>query len=85
MIIRFLLWLLNLLGWKPVQDVPIWENTELFKHAEFAVKQVEEKFPHTSGEFKRAQALRMLLNITNAAERDCALTLEMAVRKCHPR
>lgn len=49
----------------------------------FVVKQVENKFKAESGEFKRSQAMRMLMNIQpEAIERDIALAIELAVRKC---
>lgn len=57
-------------------------TSALDRHAEFAVRQVQEKFGNESGEFKRSQGLRMLLNITTAAERDCSLALEKAVHRC---
>jgi hypothetical protein len=73
-LLQFLRWLIRLLE-KP---------SPATSHAEFVVLQVEEKFLGTSGEFKRAQALRMLLNITNASERECAWEIENAVRRCLP-
>lgn len=55
----------------------------LEKHAEFAVKQVQEKFSEMEGEFKGAQAYRMMLNIHPEADKsDIKMALELAVKKC---
>ena len=75
LLIRFLHWLLSLLETK----------SNIAAHAEFVIRQIEEKFHGTSGEVKRAQALRMMLNITNASERECAKAIEEAVEQCLPR
>jgi hypothetical protein len=80
LLIRICLKILQRLKYKPV--IP---SEQLDIHADFVVNHVEEKFPNTSGEFKRSHGLRMLLNITGAAERDCALALEKAVHRCLPR
>lgn len=84
-LINFLLWLAGLLGWKPEKPPQPAATSKYIEQAMFVVRQIEEKFHGTSGEFKRAQALRMMLNITNAPERDCAKAIEEAVEICHPR
>lgn len=46
------------------------------------VREVEKKFLHESGEFKRAQVLRSVMNIhSNAPERDIGYAIEKAVRE----
>lgn len=46
------------------------------------VREVEAKFPNESGEFKRAQALRSVMQIhPEAPERDIAYAIEIAVRE----
>lgn len=84
-LIQFLLWLAGLLGWKESQSTPRRICTPFVEVAKFVVNQVEGKFLGTSGEFKRAQALRMMLNITGAPERACAKAIEEAVDLCLPR
>lgn len=78
LLIRLLLWILRKLGWQPdMGDLPV----PVVLAARMAVAQVEQKFKGTSGEFRRAQALRMILNITNCRERDAALAIERCLRQ----
>ena len=56
-------------------------SSPLVDDAKFTVKHVEDKFPDESGEFKRAQALRMLMNRNpEATEKDLAFSIELALR-----
>lgn len=66
---------------KPIQcprgHLPV---TPLREEARAVVGHVEDLFPGTSGEYRRAQALRMMMNRNPAArERECALAIELAV------
>lgn len=46
------------------------------------VAQVEEKFKGESGEFKRAQVMRAVMNqLPKASERDIAFAIEVEIRK----
>lgn len=61
-----------------VHDLP---DEMLLAEADFVVQHVDAQFPATSGEYRRAQAMRMLLNRNpTARERDCALAIELSVR-----
>lgn len=52
----------------------------LLDDAKIVAEHVDGQFPGTSGEYRRAQGLRMLMNRhPEARERDCALALELAV------
>lgn len=84
-LIRVLLRLLSWLGWEVPQPAQSRTTSKYIEQAKFVVREVEAKFPHTGGEFKRSQALRMMLNITNASERECAKAIEEAVELCLPR
>lgn len=57
-------------------------DIDILTDARKVVAHVGAQFPGTSGEYKRAQALRMLLNRNpEARERDCAFAIELAVRE----
>lgn len=46
------------------------------------VSQVEDKFSKESGEFKRAQVMRAVMNILpDASERDIAFAIELEIRR----
>ena len=77
------LWLARLGGWEPPRPAPVTDLVapELVASARMFVAHVEEHFRGQSGEFKRAQVLRGLLNRhPGAKERDCALAIEVGVR-----
>lgn len=78
------LWLAKLLGREPEKPAPPRTTSKYIEQAKFVVREVESKFAHTGGEFKRSQALRMMLNITNASERECARAIEEGVEICLP-
>jgi hypothetical protein len=94
-LINILLRLLEWLGHKTVVQPPaIVHVTEeivvdskhglsdgLFEHTQFAVEHVAKKFPNTSGELKRAQAFRVLLNLEpEVSHRDLGLAIELCLR-----
>ena len=77
MMVAFGLWLARLGGWHPVPLV----SDDLMASARMFVAHVQEQFEEQSGEFKRSQCLRALLNRhPGATERDAALAIELAVR-----
>lgn len=58
------------------------QDGSTLQEARTVVTHVQDKFPGTSGEYRRAQALRMLLNRNpEMRERDAALSIELAVRE----
>lgn len=85
------LWIAKLGGWKAqaLTPIPIKSvcqgyhldiSDELLDTAKLLVAQVEDKFQGVSGEFKRAQALRALLNNhTKFSERQCSQAIEVAI------
>lgn len=82
------LWLARLGGWqeterlieKLVDRFPI--NDEILVSARMLVAHVEKNFAGHSGEFKRSQVLRALMNRhPGVAERDLSLHIEAAVRE----
>lgn len=85
LLVRFGLWLSRLglrlaerSGWRADNQV----DDDLFGDAIRVVRMVERSFPEASGEFRRRDALRVLLNRFPAArERDLALAIEMAVQR----
>lgn len=84
LMVRFGLWLAQRGGWTPEVCSRVHADTdsELFKSACKFRDQIENSFAGASGEFKRNQALRAMLNShPQASERDCALAIELAVRK----
>jgi len=67
----------RLAGWRPIPLVA----PGLLVSARMFVEHIEKGFAGQSGEFKRAQALRALLNRhPEAKECDAALAIELAVR-----
>lgn len=57
-------------------------SDEVFEHAEFAVQHVAKKFPGTSGDLKRAQAYRVLMNLEpEVSHRDLGLAIELCLRR----
>jgi hypothetical protein len=79
-IVAFGLGIARLGGWVPprLEDLA---SAELASSARMFVEHVQQGFAGQSGEFKRSQCLRALLNRhPEATERDCALSIELAVR-----
>ncbi len=77
LLVRVLVKLLDWLGYSPdgVSEV-------VLRNAEFAVEQVQHKFGDASGERKRAQAFRMLLNLCpDADHRDLGYAIEKCLRR----
>ena len=71
--IKFLNWLFRYWNYQVI-SIPRKDISDLAK--EFC-EQVQEKFPDTSGEFKRSQVLRMLLNrFPQDKESQLALAIE---------
>jgi hypothetical protein len=81
---NLLISLLSKMGYSPLfVDKSV---LDLENEAMFVVTQIKEKFQNESGEFKRAQAVRMLSNIRpKAAGQDIGLSIELAVKKCSTR
>jgi hypothetical protein len=85
--INFLNWIFKYWGLmlisipEPVVEV-IPDTTELDKFAKDFVAQLnEDRFKGTSGEYKRSQVMRMLMNhFPDTRERDLAWAIENAVR-----
>jgi len=74
--IKFLNWVFSYFGYELVKKVP----SEIENLAFDFVKQVEEKFKGESGEFKRSQVLRMLLNrFPSERESTLAMAIEQSV------
>ena len=74
------LWLARLGGWAPPTFTEM-VSSELLASARMFIPHVRARFRGESGEFKRAQVLRGLLNRhPGALERDCALAIEIALR-----
>lgn len=72
--------LLTLLRWLGYSAYGL--SKEVLKAAYIATREAERKFPSRSGEAKRAQALRVLLNLCpNESERDIGKAIEV----CLPR
>ncbi|KKK90179.1 hypothetical protein LCGC14_2725670 [marine sediment metagenome] len=77
LLVRVLVKLLDWLGYSP-DGVP----ELVMRGAELAVEQVRYKFSGTSGEHKRAQAFRMLLNLCpDADHRDLGYAIEKCLRR----
>lgn len=76
LLIRIGLWLAKLGGWKENYEF----SQEQINQTRSIVLQVEEKFPHLSGEFKRSKALRPLRNL-GYSERDCGKLIEFVVER----
>lgn len=58
------------------------QESHLLMEARTVVAHIQAQFPTTSGEYRRAQALRVMLNRNpEARERDAALAIELAVRE----
>ena len=75
MLIRLLLALLKWLGYSP-HGLPL----EILAAARQATAEAERKGGAKSGEAKRAQALRMLMNLVpNATQREIALAIELCL------
>ena len=67
-------------GWVPLRLEDL-ASAELAASARMFVEHVQRGFAGQSGEFRRSQALRALMNRhPEATERDCALVIELAVR-----
>ena len=86
LLIKLAFWLLRVYK-VTLEPVVIYEEKDygldpgLMKITEGMVEQVENKFGTQSGEFKRHQVLRAVMNsIPNASERDIAFAIELAVR-----
>lgn len=80
-IVRFGLFLAKLGGWvEPVCEKSHLPSPELLNHAKMVVAEVETKFGEASGEYKRREALRVLLNQFNEPTRDLNLLIELALR-----
>lgn len=74
--IKFLNWIFSYFGYELVKRIP----TEIDQLADEFVKQVENKFNGESGEFKRSQVLRMLLNrFPTERESVLAMAIEQSV------
>ena len=82
-LIKVGLWIARLGGWRPAPAARVQAPAPaLLENARFFVAHVDEKFPRESGEFKRGQALRVLLNKhPEARERDCAWAIEHAIQE----
>jgi hypothetical protein len=69
--------------WRPYRQSLHPAVHSLEDDAELCIQHVEEKFSNESGEFKKAQAFRMMLNRNpQHKERDISLALELAVHRC---
>lgn len=74
------LWLAQRGGWTPCA-VPHLPSDDHVALAKAVVADVQARFGHTSGEFRRREALRVLLNLRpEAATRDLNLLIEVALR-----
>ncbi len=77
LLVNFLLTLVGWLGYSPYGL-----SKEVLKAASIATREVERKAVEWSGEAKRAQALRVMLNLCpNESERDIGKAIEV----CLPR
>jgi len=77
LLVRILIRLLDWLDYSP-DGLP----EVVLRNAEFAVEQVQQKFGDSSGERKRAQAFRMLLNLCPEADhRDLGYAIEKCLRR----
>mgnify|MGYP001609679325 CR=1 FL=1 len=78
-LVRMGLWVAGIGGWVQRSDdlVP----PDLFASAKMLAAQVQQQFGGQSGEFKRAQVMRALINRhPHARHADCGLAIELAVR-----
>jgi len=76
------LWIARCAGWEDYTDVLVRHlpPADLLEAAIRITAQLARR-PGASGEFKRHEALRALLNMfPDARERDCALAIELAIR-----
>jgi hypothetical protein len=77
LLVNILLTLVRWLGYSPYGL-----SKEVLKAAYIATREVERKFPSRSGEGKRAQVLRVLMNLCpNESEGDMGKAIEV----CRPR
>lgn len=68
----------------PVAPVVIYEPTQLELTVNEMIEQVEQKFKSESGEFKRAQVLRAVMNILpNEKERDISFAIEKRIQNAY--
>ena len=85
LLVRFGLWLARLGGWQETvckrAHLPD-DNPELVDDVRLCTEHVQLKFPNAPGEFKRREALRMLLNRHPAlTERELNFTIELVLVK----
>lgn len=80
--VRLGLWLAALGGWTvPVCQRPHVPDEAEVAHARVVVADVQQRFADTSGEYRRREALRVLLNhYPQARERDLNLLIEVALQ-----
>ncbi len=79
-IVAFGLWIARMGGWVPLRADEM-ASPELAASARMFVAHVQRGFTGQSGEFKRSQVLRAMMNRhPEATERDIALAIELAVR-----
>lgn len=76
------LWLARLGGWQPEPAcaLPHLPSDALLDVAKAVVANVEKLMPDAPSEVKRREALRSLLNVAPAAERDLNLLIELALQ-----
>lgn len=76
------LWLAQWGGWVvPVCTLPHSPTHDRIAHAQRLVADVEQRFGRSPGEFKRREALRVLLNqFPQATERELNLLIELALQ-----
>jgi hypothetical protein len=78
--VRLGLWLAAWGGWKPC-ELPHLPTDPLLDAARALVTDLEARFPETSGDFKRREAMRVLLNTQpTATARDLSLLIELALQ-----
>jgi hypothetical protein len=81
LLIRFGLFIARKAGWSEspcsLEHLP---SPDLLNHVKMVVADVETRFSQTSGDYKRREALRVLLNQFNKPTRDLNLLIELALR-----
>lgn len=82
-LVAFGLWLARQGGWEPPvcpRDHPTEVTSPVLATARSVTHEVEQRFSEASGEFKRREALRVLLNhFPNRPVRELALAIELGL------
>ena len=78
------LWIAGLGGWRPCAKIHL-AGDDLLQLARKVCEEVEMRFPQYSGELKRREAQRMLLNILpTALAREVNFLIELALQPGEP-